>query len=170
MKTKYTTLFLSFMLFFVATSISFSQNTIYSNDFELNNGGWTDGGGDCEFRSNDSNSPQGNASWRIKDDRGNNSAFWQDFDFSAYDEITITFSFKSIGFDDDDDRFKVEFDDIKIIDKRYSENGWNSNNTYYTESVTINKYDYDFINGTEIKIDGGWLAAKTRKGEITNDE
>ena len=39
------------MLFFVATSISFSQHTIYSNDFELNNGGWTDGGGDCEFRS-----------------------------------------------------------------------------------------------------------------------
>jgi len=28
--------------------------------------------------------------------------------------------------------------------------------------------DADFINGSEIKIDGGWLAAKTRKGEIEN--
>ena len=26
--------------------------------------------------------------------------------------------------------------------------------------------DSDFINGSEIKIDGGWLAAKTRAGEI----
>ena len=26
--------------------------------------------------------------------------------------------------------------------------------------------EYDFINGSEIKIDGGWLAAKTREGEL----
>ena len=103
MKIKYTTLVLSFTLFLCATAIGIAQTTIYSNNFEFGNGGWTDGGGngDCEFRSNDSNSPQGNASWRIKDNSGNSSAFWQDFDFSAYDEVTISFSFKSVGFDND---------------------------------------------------------------------
>jgi hypothetical protein len=37
-------------------------------------------------------------------------------------------------------------------------------------AIFLSSDDSDFINGSEIKIDGGWLAAKTRKGEITNDE
>ena len=37
-------------------------------------------------------------------------------------------------------------------------------------AVFLSSDDSDFINGSEIKIDGGWLAAKTRKGEITNNE
>ena len=35
-------------------------------------------------------------------------------------------------------------------------------------AVFLSSDDADFINGSEIKIDGGWLAAKTRKGEIEN--
>jgi len=35
-------------------------------------------------------------------------------------------------------------------------------------AVFLSSDDADFINGSEIKIDGGWLAAKTRKGEISN--
>ena len=35
--------------------------------------------------------------------------------------------------------------------------------------VFLSSDESDFINGTEIKIDGGWLAAKTRKGEINNE-
>ena len=37
-------------------------------------------------------------------------------------------------------------------------------------AIFLSSDDSDFINGSEIKIDGGWLAAKTRKGEITNNE
>ena len=33
-------------------------------------------------------------------------------------------------------------------------------------AIFLSSDDSDFINGTEIKIDGGWLAAKTREGEI----
>tara|TARA_B100001245_G_scaffold46199_1_gene30144 strand:- start:316 stop:1095 length:780 start_codon:yes stop_codon:yes gene_type:complete len=36
-------------------------------------------------------------------------------------------------------------------------------------AVFLSSDESDFINGTEIKIDGGWLAAKTRKGEINNE-
>ena len=35
-------------------------------------------------------------------------------------------------------------------------------------AVFLSSDDADFINGSEIKIDGGWLAAKTRKGEKEN--
>ncbi len=35
-------------------------------------------------------------------------------------------------------------------------------------AVFLSSDDADFINGSEIKIDGGWLAAKTREGEIEN--
>ena len=35
-------------------------------------------------------------------------------------------------------------------------------------AVFLSSDDSDFINGSEIKIDGGWLAAKTRKGELEN--
>ena len=35
-------------------------------------------------------------------------------------------------------------------------------------AVFLSSEDADFINVSEIKIDGGWLAAKTRKGEIEN--
>ena len=27
----------------------------------------------------------------------------------------------------------------------------------------------DFINGSEIKIDGGWLSSKVRRGELDNE-
>ncbi len=33
-------------------------------------------------------------------------------------------------------------------------------------AVFLSSDESDFINGSEIKIDGGWLAAKTREGEI----
>ena len=33
-------------------------------------------------------------------------------------------------------------------------------------AIFLSSDDSDFINGTEIKIDGGWLAAKTREGEV----
>tara|TARA_B100001027_G_scaffold119783_1_gene82704 strand:- start:686 stop:1132 length:447 start_codon:yes stop_codon:yes gene_type:complete len=33
-------------------------------------------------------------------------------------------------------------------------------------AVFLSSSESDFINGSEIKIDGGWLAAKTREGEI----
>tara|TARA_B110001454_G_scaffold214920_1_gene235481 strand:- start:2490 stop:3269 length:780 start_codon:yes stop_codon:yes gene_type:complete len=36
-------------------------------------------------------------------------------------------------------------------------------------AIFLSSDESDFINGTEIKIDGGWLAAKTRKGEINNE-
>ena len=36
-------------------------------------------------------------------------------------------------------------------------------------AVFLSSDESDFINGSEIKIDGGWLAAKTRRGEINNE-
>ena len=152
MKTNYK-LFLSILFLVGFTSLGLAQTTIYSNNFESNNGGWTDGGDDCEFRGNDSNSPQGNASWRIKDDSGNSSAFWQDFDFSGYDEIIISFSFVSDNFDDDDDRFEFLIDNNRIEEYRYSRDGWMSNGTRYTRSITVNKYDYNLNGSNQIKFE-----------------
>ena len=36
-------------------------------------------------------------------------------------------------------------------------------------AIFLSSDESDFINGSEIKIDGGWLAAKTRRGEIDNE-
>ena len=36
-------------------------------------------------------------------------------------------------------------------------------------AVFLSSDESDFINGSEIKIDGGWLSAKTRSGEIDNE-
>jgi len=33
-------------------------------------------------------------------------------------------------------------------------------------AIFLSSNESDFINGSEIKIDGGWLAAKTREGEL----
>ena len=33
-------------------------------------------------------------------------------------------------------------------------------------AVFLSSNESDFINGSEMKIDGGWLAAKTREGEL----
>ena len=33
-------------------------------------------------------------------------------------------------------------------------------------AVFLSSNESDFINGSEIKIDGGWLAANTREGEL----
>lgn len=137
----------------LATLNAFAQTTIYSNDFESGDGGWTDGGGDCEYRSNDSNAPQGSGSWRIKDNSGNASAFWQDFDFSAYDEVTISFSFKSDGFDDSNDRFEVLIDDSVIQEFRFENGGWNNNGTRYTSSLTLTNSSYNFNTTNEIKFE-----------------
>ncbi|MDB9782555.1 GEVED domain-containing protein [Winogradskyella sp.] len=155
MKTNYTnlTLMLSFVFLLGATALSYGQTTIYSNNFESNNGGWTDGGGDCEFRNNDSNSPQGNASWRIKDNSGNSSAFYQDFDLSGYDEITISFSFLSDDFNNDDDRFEVLIDDERIEEYKYEKEGWDDNRVRYTRSITLNRFDYDLNTTNQIKFE-----------------
>ncbi|MDB4028408.1 PKD domain-containing protein [Flavobacteriaceae bacterium] len=153
MKTKFTTLVLSFTLFLCATAIGIAQTTIYSNDFESNDGGWTDGGGDCDYRSNDSNAPQGSGSWRIKDNSGNDSAFWQDFDFSAYDEFTISFSFKSVGFDNSRDRFEVLIDDERIEEYRYDRDGWDDNGVRYTRSISVNRFEYDLNTTNQIKFE-----------------
>ena len=36
-------------------------------------------------------------------------------------------------------------------------------------SVFLSSDDSDFINGSEIKIDGGWLSSKVRRGELDNE-
>jgi NAD(P)-dependent dehydrogenase (short-subunit alcohol dehydrogenase family) len=43
---------------------------------------------------------------------------------------------------------------------------WGVPNDVASAALFLSSDDSDFINGSEIKIDGGWLAAKTRAGEI----
>lgn len=141
------------MLLIGATAVSSAQTTIYSNNFESNNGDWTDGGNKCDYVDNDNNSPQGNASWRLRDDSGDDSSFYQNFDLSGYDEITITFSFKSNGFDDDDDRFEVLIDNNRIEQYRYDRDGWDDNGVRYTRSISVNRFDYDLNTTNQIKFE-----------------
>jgi len=43
---------------------------------------------------------------------------------------------------------------------------WGQPSDIVGAAIFLSSDDSDFINGSEIKIDGGWLAAKTREGEI----
>ena len=36
-------------------------------------------------------------------------------------------------------------------------------------AVFLSSDESDFINGSEIKIDGGWLSSKVRRGELDNE-
>ena len=43
---------------------------------------------------------------------------------------------------------------------------WGKPSDIVGAAVFLSSDESDFINGSEIKIDGGWLAAKTREGEV----
>ena len=43
---------------------------------------------------------------------------------------------------------------------------WGKPSDIVGAAVFLSSDEADFINGSEIKIDGGWLAAKTREGEV----
>tara|TARA_R110002049_G_scaffold90686_2_gene227107 strand:- start:27469 stop:30384 length:2916 start_codon:yes stop_codon:yes gene_type:complete len=145
-----------FVIALISIALSNAQSNLpYSTNFESNNGGWTDGGGDSKYGSYTS-SPQGNKSWEIKDNSGNASSFYQDFNLSGYITVTISFSFESNGFDNGWDAFTVQLDNNAILSYTYS-NDWSSNGTKYTATIVLNSSDYTFKSDSEIKFETtGW--------------
>ena len=146
---NYNVLTLFFLALFLGlTETTSAQTQFYSNDFETDNGGWTDGGNDARYATNESNSPQGNDSWELKDNSGLASSMYQNFDLSSYNEITLDFSLLSVGFDDNKDGFEILIDGTQVAEYQFS--NWGSNKVIYTASLTISEGNLSFDASTEI--------------------
>ncbi|WP_169786439.1 T9SS type A sorting domain-containing protein [Pseudalgibacter alginicilyticus] len=121
----------------------------YFTDFEDNAGGWIDGGNDSKYVTNNNSSPEGNNSWEIKDDSGEASSFYQKFNLLNYTSVTISFSFESDGFDNNQDRFEVKLDGNRLERYKYKDY-WNQNGRKQIATFTLNSTDYTFKSNSEI--------------------
>jgi len=139
-----------FILFGIVTSTA-QTNLPYFTNFESNDGGWTDGG-NRSFYYDGWASPEGDKSWSLSDNNGNNSSFYNDFNLAGYTKVTISFSFLSYSFDNDDDSFRVRLDDTTVLTYTHDDD-WNRNNQKYTVTITLNSNDYTFTNNSEIKFE-----------------
>jgi PKD repeat protein len=140
-----------FLILFGISTITAQTNLPYFTNFESNDGGWTDGGNDSRRRESD-NSPQGDFSWELKDDSGDASSFYQEFNLSGYTTVTISFSFQSRSFDDDDDIFWVKLDGTEVLEYSHDVD-WGNNNRTYDVSITLNATNYTFNSDSEIRFE-----------------
>ncbi|WP_299548371.1 LamG-like jellyroll fold domain-containing protein [Seonamhaeicola sp.] len=109
-----------------------SQTVIDSEDFESNSWSgilWNDGGDDCQITSTSWFS--GSYSVRLEEDEGGEYTYTDNIDLSGYNSVTITFDFRTSGFDSGDDLI-IEF----------SDNGgsnWDSTDVlHYSENTDFN--------------------------------
>jgi hypothetical protein len=146
-------------LFLLGVNLCSAQTNLpYTTDFESDSAGWIDGGGDSQRVTNNGNSPKGSDSWEIKDNSGNASAFYQNFDLTNYSTITISFSFESNGFDNSGDSFEVYLDNNTILTYKFSED-WQNNGNVYNATITLSTKEYVFTNNSEIRFETVGLTA-----------
>ncbi|MEX1188790.1 MAG: T9SS type A sorting domain-containing protein [Bacteroidia bacterium] len=79
---------------------------ISSDNFESGLGIWNDGGGDAELVSNSSYATSGSGVLQLRDNSGDQSSmFTNDFDLSGYSELTVSFNFTTVSFENNEDFF-----------------------------------------------------------------
>jgi len=150
--TKAQQYFFILLVFFNTLMVTAQTNLPYFTNFESNRGGWTDGGNRSRYYEGWDYAPQGSNAWEIRDNEGNDSSFYQDFNLSGYTTVTISFSFMSRSFDNDDDAFRVRLDDTTVLSYTHDDD-WDRNNRKYTVTITLNSNDYTFTNNSEIKFE-----------------
>ncbi|MDG1728332.1 MAG: PKD domain-containing protein [Algibacter sp.] len=141
------------LIVFSIVTTTAQTNLPYFTNFEGNNGGWTDGGDRSKYIANYfAGAPQGRGSWVLYNDDGNDSSFYKDFNLSGYTTVTISFSFKSNGFDNDKDFFVVKLGGTTILTYKHDDD-WNDNNIKYTANINLSSSNYTFTNSSEIRFE-----------------
>ncbi len=87
-----------------------TYSVVNSQNFESGWGLWNDGGSDCRRSSNDASyANSGTYCVRLRDNSGNASAMYTDnLDLTAYEEITLSYSFIARSMDNSNEDFMIE--------------------------------------------------------------
>ncbi|MEL6718532.1 MAG: GEVED domain-containing protein, partial [Bacteroidota bacterium] len=116
--------------------------TIISDDFEAGFGNWNDGGSDC-FRSSDPTyANSGTYSVRLRDNTSTSVATTDLLDLSAYNEITVDFTYVPVSMDNSNEDFWLQISTNGGSSYTTVEE-WNrgdefENDIRYFESVVVN--------------------------------
>lgn len=130
-----------------------SWTTLIYDDFELNWGNYTDGGGDCALSS--SNAYQGTYCANIQDNSGTASSFYsRDLDFHnpGYTKIQVDFWFKGVSMETNENFF-VEFYDGSTwhIVADFVQPTNFVNNVFLQGTVLIDEQYYNFPTNGKIR-------------------
>lgn len=129
---------------------------IMYDDFENGWGNYVDGGNDCSLYTNTTHAPQGTSAANIQDNSGANSSFETavGFDLSTYDKLLVSFSFKAVSMENNED-FLLELDDgsgnYEVIGNWVKGTDF-SNNEVDTIHVIVSPADVTFPFGTSHKL------------------
>ena len=106
--------------------------TLNSNNFESGFGIWTDGGTDCARIASTTYANSGSYSIRLRDNTNTSVMTTGNLNLSAYQEITVDFSYITVSFDNSNEDFWLQI----------STNGGST----YTTVKDLN-FSIDFLNG-----------------------
>jgi hypothetical protein len=113
---------------------------INSNNFEGGLGIWNDGGVDAAIISNSSYASSGSFSMQLRDNSGVASSMTTDaIDLSGYSELTVSFSFVTVSFENNEDFF-LEYSldgGVYSILASYQQGNNTQNGVAYTDAVVI---------------------------------
>jgi hypothetical protein len=114
--------------------------TINSNSFDSNWGIWRDGGTDCARVNSAANAYSGNYSIRLRDNTSTSVMSTTSQNLSNYDEITVSFKFKTISFENGEDfwvQLSTNGGSTYVTKATYAAGTSFSNGTYYQVDLVI---------------------------------
>ncbi len=115
--------------------------TILSDDFEAGYGNWTDGGSDCIRTSNTTYANSGSISVLIRDNTSTSVLTTSDLDLSAYDEITVDFTYYPLSMDNASEDFWLQVSTngggSYVTREEWNQGDEFQNGNRYFESVTL---------------------------------
>ena len=126
------------------------------NDFEAGMGAYSDGGSDCRRSINDSAfAYDGNYCVRLRDNSGSASSFFSTngSDYSAYNELRVSFWFYPSSMESGEDFFVEFFDGSQwqIVASFASGVEFNNGN-FYSAEVFVDAASYNFGSANKIRI------------------
>ena len=121
-----------------ATGCVYSDISI--NDFEGGLGIWNDGGGDAALVTNSTYSTSGSRSMELRDNSGVASSMTtDDIDLTGYSELTVSFNFVTVSFENNEDFF-LEYSlggGVYSILAAYQQGNNTQNGVAYSDAVVI---------------------------------
>lgn len=114
--------------------------TINSNNFDSNWGIWTDGGTDCARVNSAANAYSGTYSLRLRDNTTTSVMSTTNQNLVNYDEITVSFKFKTISFENGEDfwvQLSTNGGSTYVTKATYVAGSGFSNGTYYQVDLVI---------------------------------
>jgi len=144
--------FLLFSSLLLTGNLAHAQLPLFDN-FESGWGNWNDGGNDCN-RPN-TTILNGNRVARLRDNTAGSDMFTDAINLTSYSSVTIDFIYRTQGLNNSNHDFQVQYNDgsgyVNISDLDFTVD-FASNNTTYSESVTITSVSHNFVSNASFRI------------------